>query len=142
MSAFIVSDEHIGYLVNAGLRLDTGGKLRWYWGNPTHSSEVRSDNVDAVGQMLVNANFESVNARYRKDDPPHEYKHEWDRRQPDPVQVLKAISCFDYQSCESPSWEASEAKAFCHALQCLAISKLPGYDKAEWEIGRAKPLEV
>jgi hypothetical protein len=51
-----------------------------------------------------------------------------------PVEVLKAISCYEYQSCEHPEWEESEAKAFCEALRDLMIGRLPGYDEAAWEV--------
>lgn len=48
-----------------------------------------------------------------------------------PVQTLKAISRFEYQACEPPEWEFSEAHAFCRALESEAIRNLPGYDDAD-----------
>lgn len=49
-----------------------------------------------------------------------------------PVQVLKSIACYSYQSCEHDEWEDSEAFAFCRALEKHAIAILPGYEEAEW----------
>jgi hypothetical protein len=49
-----------------------------------------------------------------------------------PVEVLKLISCFEYQSCEHPDWDESEAYAFCEALRHRMIDMLPGYDAAPW----------
>jgi hypothetical protein len=51
---------------------------------------------------------------------------------------LKAISCYEYQSCEHPGWRKSEAHAFCEALRDMAIGCLPGYDDAPWEINDAQ----
>jgi hypothetical protein len=51
------------------------------------------------------------------------------------VAILKALDCYEYQSCEHDGWRDSEAFAFCEALRGTLISKLPGYDGAEtWGI--------
>lgn len=50
------------------------------------------------------------------------------------VEILKAIACYEYQSCEHDEWETSEAKTFCKALRSRMIQSLPGYDTAAWEI--------
>ena len=51
------------------------------------------------------------------------------------VQIIKAARCLDYQSCEHPGWEQSDA---CKLLQAIigddTSAHLPGYDEAEWEI--------
>lgn len=52
-----------------------------------------------------------------------------------PIEILKAIDCYEYQSCEHPEWEVSEAFAFCDALRRSLIGDLPGYDEAKWGIG-------
>jgi hypothetical protein len=56
-------------------------------------------------------------------------------REVEPVQVLKAIKCYEYQSCEHPSWEDSEARSWCNHLRLAAIEHLPGFEAAKWEIG-------
>jgi hypothetical protein len=48
--------------------------------------------------------------------------------------VIKAADCLDYQSCEHPEWDKSEAKQLLDAIRAAAISKLPGYEEAEWAI--------
>ena len=52
----------------------------------------------------------------------------------DPVAVLKALDCYEYQACEDGGWEASEALAFCEALRHRAVGRLPGYEAAPWEV--------
>lgn len=46
--------------------------------------------------------------------------------------VAKAVRCYQYQSCEHPGWEGSEAKAFTDALVSAYLSAQPEYDAAEW----------
>jgi len=53
---------------------------------------------------------------------------------PSPVAVLKACDGYEYQACEHPGWEASEAHAYINALRRRAIHALPGYDEAAWEV--------
>ena len=158
MSAYIVEKEHIDYLLSVAMRLAAPphGPFSWSapdvepegvyergspWG-PLHVEhakltrrELDRQTADAVGMMLLEQNYISVGHRY--DEEPwqqevanYEFK-EW-RGKVDPVQVLKSVSCYEYQACEGPSWAGSEAKAFCDALQHYAIGALPGYDKAEW----------
>lgn len=55
-----------------------------------------------------------------------------------PVAILKAIDCYDYQSCEHPGWVTSEARNFCQALRAKMIGQLPGYRDAQWEIEVAR----
>jgi hypothetical protein len=50
-----------------------------------------------------------------------------------PVEMLKAIDCLEYQSCETPRWEQSAAHRICQQLRSEAICHLPGYAQASWE---------
>lgn len=61
-----------------------------------------------------------------------------------PVQVIKACDCLEYQSCEHPEWEQSEACKLLKAIREAAIGALPGYSEAEWEIcdGRAEAVRA
>lgn len=136
MSAFVVSKEHIDALVTAGLEFGRPyGPMRWYWGNPARSNELRAETAGQVGAMLWAENQRSVNFRYTEDEIEEPYQFE---RMPGtpipPVIVLKALQCFEYQACESDDWRETEAYAFCQALRKRAISRLGGYDAAPWEI--------
>jgi hypothetical protein len=95
--------------------------------------------------MLWDENIRSIEGRYpdtsgRPENMPGKcdgmliYSHiSGDRRGPmNPVQVLKAINCYQYQSCEHDEWKSSEAHAFIEALRSAAISALPGYEAAAW----------
>lgn len=62
------------------------------------------------------------------------YSYKQPRRRFSPVEILKAIDCFDYQSCETGDWRETEAYAFCQSLRDDMIGRLPGYSDAAWSI--------
>lgn len=112
-----------------------------------HTHEATHETANQVGRMLWLENLASVAARYPHDasgERPGPYDltdeaisaYTYDRSTPyyEPVQVLKALACYEYQSCEHPGWKRSEARRFCEALRHKMINALPGYDAADWEI--------
>lgn len=166
MSAYIVSDEHIRALLTFALVLGERSGFAWLgpgndapnayqrgqaWG-PAAIAQAQErrcvltrETADRWGQMLLDQNYVSVGHRYDESDdaPRFDYgRHFLDHAPVSPVAVLKAIDCYVYQSCEDPGWEESNARRFCDALRKLAISKLPGYDDAAWEIRDAQPEPV
>lgn len=156
MSAWIVSKRHIDYMLTAGLARDVHGQMSWCvpaeapaeayqrgspWGPeaiPHYTSirrELNYETAGRVGVMLWAENYKSVGHRYDEGDTETEmYEYTPYPGPIKPVQILKAISCYEYQSCEHPKWEQSEAHKFCESLRHLMISKLPGYDNAKWGI--------
>jgi hypothetical protein len=148
MSAWIVSTRHIDVLVQAATRPDAYGPLRYSY--EPHAPEdgtrvsVVCTQTDALGRMLLAENIASVAFRY-PDDTFDELPGPTKKTAPaayrytDPgtfpiVDELKAIDCYEYQSCEHPQWERSEARAFCQALRHRLVMRLPGYDEAPWGI--------
>jgi hypothetical protein len=146
VSAWIVTKTHIDLMVTAGLEYrQRGGWLRWYYGNPGRSGELDMSTVHTTGQMLWAENLASVTGRYPADG---------DGERPGPVDfqdhdvltyrfarvpgmldratVLKALHCYEYQSCEHDGWESSAARAFCRSLERAVVCSLPGYDAAPW----------
>lgn len=156
MSAFVVDKPHIDAMIRRALAMPQGhGPLSWYAKDPRklHHEELQKeyrqlthDNADAVGQMLVDECVKSVSYRYQDDKVtnlpgpcdaywliPYKYEHPFRHRTPTPVEALKLINCYEYQSCEHPEWEDSEAYLFCESLKSSMIGMLPGYDDAPWE---------
>jgi len=146
MSAYIVDRDHIAYLVEAGRRLGVHCPLSWYHDGRHH--KLNELTVDAVAQMLWSENVASVCSRYPDCSPddlpgpgmgwPYAYGvHRCTLRHVEPVQVLKSLNCYEYQSCEHDGWKASEARAFCKALRSAATHALPGYEEAAWGAPKA-----
>lgn len=130
MSAFIVSQDHIRYLITAAYDYTRGGYISFH-----HQGErLEYTEPNELGRMLWDENAASVNYRYDETYAPDGYLH---RRSPVPitsVQVLKAIACYRYQSCEHDAWDTSAAKSFTTWLTHEAHQHMPGYDEAAWEI--------
>jgi len=151
MSACMVSEGTIRYLVAAGLRPGSADRLHWWHeGKPRQLMEYDLEPGDTrpdasyvtpseLGRLLWEANAESIRARY-----PHDadmvgpggacpwYEHRPAHWPYEPVQTLKSCDCFEYQACEAETWEASEAKAVIQALRRAAGRALPGYEAADW----------
>lgn len=134
MSAHMVSAEHINVMVHAGLSIGgfRGGEVfiltteeptpyNGVQSSGGYSMRVlRTGTETAFGQMLLDANAASVNARYQEEEA---YVYAYQRPQHtdwEPVEILGAINGYEYQACETDDWLTSEAKAFCDRLRKLA----------------------
>ncbi|VGO12402.1 hypothetical protein PDESU_00954 [Pontiella desulfatans] len=156
MSAYIVAKEHVAYLAAmamAGTGKPYGGGLEWYHGESSRDCIREGELTAAVeaANMLWKENMISVAHRYSDpvEELPGDRYVEDDITEADvafqqatvafePVQVLKSCNCLEYQSCEHPGWEASEAHAFLQALKDKAVRALPGYERARWGAPVAK----
>jgi hypothetical protein len=139
MSAFVVSDTHIDALVSAGLAFARPSEpMTWYHAGPDgldRAYRLRPDNPTEVGAMLLAANQSSVNLLYgERGSTKPAYSFRRLSGIPDPVVILKAIACFEYQCCEHPDWAASQARQFCQELRDRCIDRLPGYQQAPWAL--------
>ena len=132
MSAFIVGKDHIDALVRA---------------HQTYNRGLMSAELAEVGAMLWAENVKSVQYRYPQDNGdelPGPINCEWaspytfpnDTPLLAPVGLLKALSCYEYQSCEHPGWATSEAHKWVERTRTHAISHLPGWEEAAWEYER------
>lgn len=154
----MVNKRHIDFLVTAGLRLvrPPASAMRWLapaeacpethqrapWEDEVERRrrELTRETASLVGAMLWAENRRSVDHRYDETELEdcYDFEEYHGASRPhgsiDPVHVLSALRCYEYQSCEHPEWEASEAHAFCEALRQLAIRSLHGYSSGPWEI--------
>jgi hypothetical protein len=134
MSAFIVNQNHINALVSAML----DGHMSYWDGH--NRVFVTRHNAEETGRILLAENVRSVNYRYRgelDDDEKNaaaSYRFTQFARRLSPVQLIVAVHCLDYQSCETEDYENSIAWRICQAIISAACHQLPGYDSAKWEI--------
>ena len=134
MSAYVVSDHHLNYLVSFA----SDKRVTWY----DKKSGTRPDvygNEQEIFSKLHRANVESVNARYKEHDTSEPVPFEY-RGDTEPIQILKACACFDYQACEVEDYDQTEAARVVDAIRDAAIRALYGYENAQWEI--SEPPEV
>jgi hypothetical protein len=133
MSAYIVDRSDIKYLIDSADILSRTG-FAWYGAD---GWETMTDKAKTA-QMLWDENIKSVCARYscKPQDAPGpggDYKygrHDIRTKPVNPLAVLKAISHYEYQSCEHVGWKESSAKRFCESLRRVAIQSIPGYENA------------
>lgn len=153
MSAYVVDENHINYLIHAGLTLQRQYGLRWVWNvnrkaGTYESGQLTRENAEEVGQKLWDENIRSVEFRYpdciedRERMPgPVDCNFDFHYRirldAVDPLQVLMSCACYRYQSCEHHEWPESEACAIIEALEDKAISCLPGYEDCTWGAPKA-----
>jgi hypothetical protein len=157
MSAYICEKKHFVYLIAAAMspRLSRhSSRLAWFHDGQLHELRPRDrERAAEVANMLYLENIRSVSHRYPGDKSsatlpgtsggsPITARDFIGSPDIDPVQVLKAIHCLDYQSCEHPGWEASEAHAFLASLSKAAVCVLPGYEAANWGAPETKAAET
>ncbi|MDP3408115.1 hypothetical protein [Bosea sp. (in: a-proteobacteria)] len=136
MSAFFVSQHHIDVLVSAAI------DYRAY-GCPPRREQITHHRATLVGQMLWSENLRSMFARYPSlvgsveaagyQQQIDVYRH---RYYPD-VRITAAahtLACYDYQACEHPDYDKSEASAFVESLRNRLLASLPGIDVEAWGI--------
>lgn len=151
MSAFLHSNTHIDALIRAGLEhRDSHSLLRWFQPatNPPIESTLTVETATDVGRMLVAANVANLIYLYEdrlsaEETEPPAYSYVPSTRSVvfytapthSPVEVLKALASYEYQCCDMPGWEQTEAYAFCRVLRLHLINALPGYAAADtWSL--------
>ena len=129
MSAFEVSNKHINHIINGWIQTDEP----IYIENDTVSVH-NFTNIEMVGQILMDGNCESVNYRYGEESEPNRYKFTSIEEKLKPIEILKLISCLEYQSCEVDDYDKTFSSKICKQITDRLIMQLPGYEEAEWTI--------
>lgn len=144
MSAFLVGNDHIDYLVTAirSYRDITTAYIPAPDGIGVEAIKVEYMDDTDMGRMLLGTNLTSLMDRYRDSltfdemEAPSRYTYKRWTGPMSPVQTIKAVTCFQYQSNEYDGWKDSLAKSLTDLLTSEAISALPGYEAAAWEVTR------
>ncbi|MGW4527793.1 hypothetical protein [Amycolatopsis sp. NPDC004378] len=113
MSAWIVASGHIDVLVHALAQYEVV------------APDLGAEGFRELGQKLWQENHTSVNYRYDENTPTPRYQLRTTEATLDPVVVLKALRCFDYQSCEHPGWTDSDANKLMEALHAAILDRHP-----------------
>ncbi|GIV21881.1 MAG: hypothetical protein KatS3mg023_3632 [Armatimonadota bacterium] len=146
MSAFVVNKIHIDLIVQSVLHGTEDGEHEAWMDKLLRQDIARylqGDGVftDELGQCLLDQNVRSVLYRYNGDESmipdyaKQPYRFEPLPFRPTIVELLKALDCYEYQSCESPDWEGSSAYRIVQSIRRHIIRCLPGYDEAPWSWG-------
>lgn len=135
MSAFVLSNAHLLALLNFAASYDQAPRLPAFYlaGGRTLATTSAAD-LQTAAEILLAQNVASVNYRYRESAPAPAIVFNYSSRPTDPVQILKACACYDYQAGETPDYSQTDAAAIVDRIRRAAIAALPGYDAADWEI--------
>src|SRR3954465_2563656 len=104
MSAFIVSDQHIHAIVSFAVMCQARTNSTAFYGTRKHTDLREPADRTKLGQLLLKENYKSVGHRYREAD---DFSGDYRFKQvtvPSAVEMLKLLSCLDYQSCEHPDY--------------------------------------
>ena len=163
MSAFICNPTHIKTLaIFAAQRASCGRNVRPEYlkaiaekqGIELNTAAMQSGRETELASLYANIlyqeNIRSVQTRYGSTDlenlpgligkpatlvvTPRELM----QAPMDPVKILKACDCLDYQSCETEDYNETLAAHLIFAIRKAAIHNLPGYQNAPWEIELAE----
>ncbi len=128
MSAFIVSNAHISAITGYANR---------------EMASYRMPPIEDMATILHDANVVSVNYRYpeHQQHPKFRFHYPSVRHPWSAIEIVKACHCLAYQSCEPPTWEASEAKKLLDRIESFAVSCIPGYNEAPWDIAGPPKVE-
>lgn len=147
MSAFMVDKIHIDLMVKAAFEgpATIANCSRFnepYFGGHRLNQITR----DELGGRLIAENLRSIQARYpdtieKPENTPGPCTRYWEspyvyndpRYRPTAPEILKMISCYEYEACEHAEWSRSEVEQFCEHFRKCVDATLPGYDRAEWE---------
>lgn len=108
MSAYIVNDNTINAILGFADEYDL------------NAFDVKTK--DDLGQILLNENYRSVNHRYSEYATPETYTYS--RYTVKTFEALQYLSCLEYQSCETPNWEATRAFRLCARLRANMVRRL------------------
>lgn len=105
-------------------------------GDDDYSDLTEIETMNRIGQILVDQNYRSVNYRYDDRLEPEVFEITGNdlkyTKRLTPVETLKALASYDYQSSETPDYEETAACKLANLIRHYAIESLPGYDEARW----------
>lgn len=135
-NATLVSPKHIDYILTyaheCGLHFH---QLEHDRINRRFNANVQDD-LDLLGHHLTAVNQAAVNYVYRETTQAAKYTYRTYRMTSDDseVQVLKALDCYEHLTSDLPQYKATFAAQVIGDIRAHAISQLPGYRNADWEI--------
>ena len=105
-------------------------------GDEDYSDLTEIETMSRVGHILVDQNYRSYNYRYNETLEPEAFELTGQDLmyvpRLTPVETLKALASYDYQSSETPDYEETAACKLANLIRHYAIESLPGYDEAKW----------
>ena len=136
MSTYEVSLDHIGYLVNLGYQLGLRGVMVGGLYQPLGLDN--DDDRTRVVKQLVRQNQLSVGYRFNglpspPDVEPFRCVYRPLAKIEELAQALQWVSCYRYQSSETPDWPSTFAYAFTSRLTAELVRKFIAHFETAWD---------
>lgn len=138
MSCYVIDKKDMKKIVLAFRKfaVDQHTSLVRIPGEVEHSDITELETMSRVGQILVDQNYRSYNYRYHEKTEPEVFEITGQDLmyvpRLTPVETLKALASYDYQSGETPDYEETAACKLANLIRYYAINALPGYEEAKW----------
>lgn len=133
MSAYIVTDSNINKIISGLNGFNNGDQ--WVYSPLTKAGIVLDE---SLGHAMFVLNCMSIEERYGPGSPEEfsdlDYKYQY-VIPPPPIQLIKSLGCFLYQSCEGECEHDELYNALQDVERNLAlyiVHRSPQYDKAMW----------
>ncbi|MCP4215983.1 MAG: hypothetical protein GY765_15120 [bacterium] len=99
----------------------------------TFSTEI---DMDEMANILLKENIQAYQDRYpdNMENIDANIKYSRQSQITSIPALLKALSCYEYQTDESKGWKTSRAKAIIDAIRTFHIPFIAGYEEAEYHI--------
>jgi hypothetical protein len=139
MSAFIVNDNHVDVIVSYFVTSIMDDKL-WYEMNGKYGY-MGLEEAEAVANCLMAQNVRSVNSRYNEvNDKFYTFNHiQWAHQTYSVGEIANAISCLEYQSCETDDYHTTDAYKIIQSMRKHLLKQVADADGDEtWEISEVK----
>lgn len=108
MSAYIMRDDEINTIVSYFIS-DVHGYGAWVRVGDDYD-HLTDDNAAQVAKILMDENTRSVNHRYNDSSSnPYEFKKDRKAKSLPVGNIIGALDCLEYQSCETDDWKQSNA---------------------------------
>lgn len=129
MSAYIMNEDEINTIVSYFIDPNNiFDNQLWTLVNGGHNYMTR-DNAQLVASKLYAQNVRSVNERYNDETvATYEFEYIPEARKRPAGNIIGALDCLEYQSCETDDWEQTEACQIINDMRKHLLKKLAGDD--------------
>lgn len=128
MSAYLCNDEHFDALATWATRRPHFETFRYRFNGEWHTPDAAK-----IATTLHAQNVRSVNHRYKEHESPSYRYQSVPLDCISATDILMACDGLEYQSCETPDWEETEAFAILRAIRSRAIRVVTEKSKC-WSI--------
>ena len=110
MSAYIMNEDEINTIVSYFIDPNHAtGEGAWLKIGDNYDY-LNANNSAQVAKILMDENIRSVNSRYREEtQSDYEFEYIPSARKRPVGNIIGALECYEYQSCETDDWHESNA---------------------------------